>query len=435
MQASATARLFIYDGWVDGSWTRVHEFNNTTQNSYHSWDSEEYASEDVLIGNTTWHVYTMHDDYDAAVIRKNDGSVQTWSITGIDRDVYVMIYTSTSQDSNDGNKYKNQYGYYKPDQIKLNSNIGASWVENGYDFNYVFDYDNKRYIHELKVTSGMLSLVADENNLWFRPNVQSTDGQRSPNGQDHVYSFADNLQNETYSSSVNGTTYSFGIPYKNIGASEYKITVYKYTDGGYDVKVDIVSLPTTINSSLGFATFSSNRALDLSGVNAYYASGVTNGKVVLTKTTSKVPAGTGLLLAGSGDIKIPVVPTAEASELSGNLLKASVTETEVAASPESGESGTFHYFLAGTDAASLGFYNIATTTYSAAGKAYLETTDELTSDPVTARAAWIFQDETQGINKVESTQNVDVVYDLQGRVAKTAKAGLYIKNGKKVFVK
>ena len=44
-------------------------------------------------------------------------------------------------------------------------------------------------------------------------------------------------------------------------------------------------------------------------------------------------------------------------------------------------------------------------------------------------------DNGQNTENSESTQNSDIVYDLQGRVAKTAKAGLYIKNGKKVVMK
>lgn len=272
--------------------------------------------------------------------------------------------------------------------------------------------------------------------VWFRLHISGWNAQICPytGAGSYTYQFS-NGQNETYNSSYKssehqGDNFSFGISHSTIKAQEYKISLYK-ADNNLYIRVDIVSMPATINSSLGFATFSCNRALDLSGVTAYYASGVTDGKVVLSKTTGKVLAATGLLLAGSGDITIPVVATSEATALDGNLLRASVTETSVAASTE----GTYHYFLAGSDATSLGFYNIATATNSGAGKAYLETTEALADETGGARAAWIIEGETQGINNVESAQSTDMVYDLQGRVAKTAKAGLYIKNGKKVFVK
>lgn len=193
----------------------------------------------------------------------------------------------------------------------------------------------------------------------------------------------------------------------------------------------------TINSSLKFATFSS--AYDVTipeGVDAYYASNVTDGKVVMTKnTTGKIAAEDGALLSGSGEVKF--VPAEGATAMSGNLLHASVVDTDV----DESIPGKYHYFLAGSSAADLGFYNLASPATSKAGKAYLETTtalaNESSSDPSSgARAAWVFEDGTQGISDATRTAlTTDAVYDLQGRVAKTAKAGLYIKNGKKIIVK
>lgn len=314
---------------------------------------------------------------------------------------------------------------------------GSSWSENKEAYQFSKQWDGSQDVYELTITSAMLNANTD---FYFRLYRNGTNYETSPWGNgNYTYKF-ENGQNETYNATsgadYQGTYKAFCVAHSAIKANEYKITVYlKYNDPWeYYIKVEIVSMPATINPVLCFATFSCDRALDLSGVNAYYASGVTDGKVVLTKTTGKVPAGTGLLLAGSGDVTIPVVATADATALSDNLLKASVTETQVAAST----NGAYHYFLAGTGASDLGFYNIATATPSGAGKAYLETTEELASEgegTTGARAAWVFQDETQGINSVENAQNANVIYDLQGRVVKTAKAGLYIKNGKKVLVK
>lgn len=219
------------------------------------------------------------------------------------------------------------------------------------------------------------------------------------------------------------------IPQSTVKASEYKITVYAQQENHYNIKVEIVKMPATV-SSLGYSTFSCPYALDLSDVTAYKASVNNEKKVVLSKVTGNVPAGTGLILAGESK-NIPVVETSAATALEGNLLVASLTDTEVAAST----AGTYHYFLAGSDAESLGFYNLAVAATSSAGKAYLETSTELAAETVSARVSWIFQDDATAINAVENAQNAETVYDLQGRVAKTAKAGLYIKNGKKFIVK
>lgn len=332
------------------------------------------------------------------------------------------------------------------DDIYLRSDFNGTnnWNEDNAAMKFTFEETNSS--NEDVYTYNIDASDVRTSDIWFRLHISGWGAQICPYTSNGSYTFAfSNGQNETYGAKYErtyfqGSDLSFGISHSTIKASQYKITVFRgNNDTNYEnedckvmwIKVEIVSMPATINPALGFATFSCDRALDLSGVVAYYASGVTNGKVVLTKTTGKVPAGTGLLLAGSGDVTIPVVATDDATALSGNLLKASVTETQVAAST----NGAYHYFLAGTGASDLGFYNIATATASGAGKAYLETTEELESEGAGARAAWVFQDETQGINSVENAQNADVIYDLQGRVVKTAKAGLYIKNGKKVLVK
>ena len=290
-----------------------------------------------------------------------------------------------------------------------------------------------------------------EGDFYFRLKYSDYGDDLGPNwckngGNDYTYQWkVNNVYNgqwETYeikhgtSDSYNfwGANSAFCIEHSKIKAKEYKITVYANRGTSYFVKVEIVSMPATV-SGLGFSTFSCDRALDLdnaTGITAAYKASVNNGKVVLTKVTGKVAEGTGLLLAGTTG-SIPVVTKQEGIDISStNLLKASVTNTEVAASTTS----LYHYFLAGTDAASLGFYNLESNATSSAGKAYLETTTELTYDPATSRVAWIFADNNAtGINTLQNVQKDDVLYDLQGRVAKTAKAGLYIKNGKKVFVK
>ena len=283
--------------------------------------------------------------------------------------------------------------------------------------------------------------------IWFRLHISGWGAQICPYTTNGSYTFQfSNGQNETYGakyekSYFQGDTYSFGISHSTIKASQYKITLFRgKNEVSYEnencrvmwIKVEIVSMPATI-SALGYATFSCDRALDfsnVSGLTAYKAS-VNNGKVVLSPVTGKVKAGNGLLIAGTST-DIPVVITDEGVNISDNLLKASLTDTEVAASTD----GAYHYFLAGSDAASLGFYNLASNATSGAGKAYLETTKALSSDPATSRVAWIFADDTTtGINAIQNPQDNGILYDLQGRVAKTAKAGLYIKNGKKVLVK
>lgn len=202
----------------------------------------------------------------------------------------------------------------------------------------------------------------------------------------------------------------------------------------------IAEVPVTIGN-LGYATFSSAYPVDftnVSGVTAYRAEQTSAKEVLLKKVTGAVAACTGLVL--KGDPGSYTIPTATSGTIynrtssNPNYLVASVAETTI--TPAGGTS-EWYYFLSSTETSGVGFYNLANdeTYTSVAGKAFYQTNTALTTGP-TSRAAWIIEgEETQGINTVESTQNADVVYDLQGRVAKTAKAGLYIKNGKKVIMK
>lgn len=271
-----------------------------------------------------------------------------------------------------------------------------------------------------------------------------TDDLRPYGGSDYAFVFNDGIKEhtggqwETYTINHSdgnfwGSTGAFQIKQSTIKANEYKITVYANRGNSYHVKVEIVDMPATV-SSLGFSTFSCDRALDLdnasTGLTVYKAS-VNDGKVVLTKATGKVAAGTGLLLAGTTGT-IPVVATAEGTDISSsNLLKGNLSELTIAASTD----GAYHYFLAGTDAASLGFYNLETEATCAAGKAYLETTTALTNESGSnSRVAWIFADDNAtAIEQIATSARANEVYDLQGRRVAQPTKGLYIVNGKKVI--
>ena len=324
-------------------------------------------------------------------------------------------------------------------EMWLRSNVG-SWTDNLSEWQFSKQWDGSQDVYELTIPA---SKLVDANShqavdLYFRLFRDGNNYETCPWGnQNYTYKF-ENGQNETYNatsgSEFQGTSGAYCIQHTAIKASEYKITVYvKYEDPWkYYIKADIVSMPASIGT-LGYATFSCDRALDFTGIadlTAYKASVNNEGKVVLTKVDGKVAAGTGLLLAGSS-ADIPVVSATEGVEITDNLLKGCTTEQTIVAST----AGAYHYFLAGTDAESLGFYNLASDAICAAGKAYLETSTELANEAGSARVAWIFQDDATAINAVENAQNAETVYDLQGRVAKTAKAGLYIKNGKKFIVK
>lgn len=232
-----------------------------------------------------------------------------------------------------------------------------------------------------------------------------------------IATLIDEVSNDVYVTSTNGT-FSFG---SQINTNTFKsLNIYI---------LESTTLPTTISENK-FATYSNaDYALDFTGLNvkAYKASLTGDNTVQLTPVT-KVPAGTGILLAGdAGTYNVPVTATAEALE--GNLLKAS-SDSEIAASIAS-----LHHYVLAKGSSGVGFYNLAANKNIGAGKAYLETTTELAAS-ADARLAWIFADGTTAISDVKGLkENVKGVYDLQGRHVAQPQKGLYLVDGKKIVIK
>ncbi len=215
------------------------------------------------------------------------------------------------------------------------------------------------------------------------------------------------------------------------GSGTYTLRVANSMGGFGDVTGTTTAVSPAI-SSAGYATYSCDHALDFSsatGVKAYLATSVTDGKVMMTKVTGTVPANTGLFLQKDGEaaISIPVVPSASAP--AANLLKPSVNKTVVAASG----SGSYRYVFA-KQGGVLGFYKLTSATDLSAGKAYLETTTALSS---TNSLAFVFDDATaieMIANSEEPTANGQY-YNLNGQKVAQPTKGLYIVNGKKYVIK
>ena len=188
--------------------------------------------------------------------------------------------------------------------------------------------------------------------------------------------------------------------------------------------VDIVYTPTVSIGSAGYATLGYPAALDLTGIEAYTAA-VSGDKVVLSSVKGKkIPAGTGIILKGSGNVTISLT-TDDTDDIIGNeLLVSDGTVT-------GNESGTI-YVLANRESG-VGFYPVVNGSAITAGKAYLKVSGE------NARQFIGFGDgnETTGIDSLTPalSKGEGVYYDLQGRRVAQPTKGLYIVNGKKVFIK
>ena len=177
----------------------------------------------------------------------------------------------------------------------------------------------------------------------------------------------------------------------------------------------------SLNEAGYASTFLSFDAVLPEGLESYAVTAASATKATLTSLEG-VKANQGAILKGAASTEYVLAAANVASDWSGNLLKGSVTDTEVA-----GEG----YVLASKDGVT-GFYKAKLTDgkfKNNAGKAYLPAS----AVPASARfISFDFGTET-AIESVESVENNAVVYDLAGRRVQGAQKGIFIVNGKKVI--
>lgn len=194
---------------------------------------------------------------------------------------------------------------------------------------------------------------------------------------------------------------------------------------------DIIETNTVNVGSTGFVTYCSPNALDFSGVTdikAYVASDFDSGTNTLTLTrVTEVPAGEGLYIVGTaGSYEIPEITTVA---VYSNLLKGVTRATTV--SPTDGSNTNF---ILSNGSHGVGFYTLSAEGELAGGKAYLQ----LPTASVAGVKALnlVFDDDATGIdfNPVLSKEE-RVIYNIAGQRVSKAQKGLYIIDGKKVFIK
>lgn len=187
-------------------------------------------------------------------------------------------------------------------------------------------------------------------------------------------------------------------------------------------------------SSVGQGTYCYNQDLDFTdvdGIKAYVASGFnpSNGNILLMHV-KEVPAGTGLLVKGNaGTYTIPVKDT---QFYYLNMFKPVFAATTVATE----EDGNTNYVLA-NGSEGLKFYKSSGTATLNANRAYLQIPTSLLGNHSNARSiGYTFDDEegTTAINSINEDTDEGVLYNLNGQRVTTPRKGIYVRNGKKVFI-
>jgi hypothetical protein len=182
-------------------------------------------------------------------------------------------------------------------------------------------------------------------------------------------------------------------------------------------------------------TFCSDKPLDFTeiseDVRAFIATGYQNGTLLMT-SVNKVPAGTGILLKGrTGTYDIPILETETTDNIASNMLVGVNADTYV--STTSDNYLNYHYVNDGN----ISYFTvIQSTQVIEGGTAYLRLPASLTIGAKRVNIGFS-GDNATGINTLKTTEtdSDNAYYTVAGVKVDKPSKGIYIHNGKKVYVK
>lgn len=212
-----------------------------------------------------------------------------------------------------------------------------------------------------------------------------------------------------------------------------------------DVELRAVFIPTEVTITIGqygSTVYCSEYALDFSdveGLKAYAATGYnTMSGVISMSRISTAKSKMGVYLIGApGEYVVPVIERSYDNSL--NMLVGVLQKSVVNASSDDGLYANFKYTIKSGDAAPK-FYRYSDGSSISAGKAYLQLPVDWLTDESSRSIGIRFDDEATDIDEVldevkgENGKLKGVYYDMQGRVVENPTKGVYIIEGKKVFI-
>lgn len=190
---------------------------------------------------------------------------------------------------------------------------------------------------------------------------------------------------------------------------------------GFNFQMEYVeSLPLSVGAA-GYATLIAPVALEIPAGVEVYTAAFEDGKAKLTSISNVIPANVGVVVKaarGTYNFKITTTENVATSALSG------VPNTENVAS----ESAAF---ILANGKHGVGFYKLSSANRTIHGFRAFYTA------PAEAQAvsAFLLEDNVTGIEEIETSADKAPIYDLSGRRVAKAEKGVYIQNGRKIFVK
>ena len=188
----------------------------------------------------------------------------------------------------------------------------------------------------------------------------------------------------------------------------------------------------------GYMTFSdANKHYSTpTGLSAYGAKAADGGNAVELIAATNIKKQNGYILKGTPNTNYKLTELATGpTEPKGNELKRQASAKTFSVDGDGKDSENKYNYILAADNGVAKFFAVENGTTLAVGKAWLQTTTQLTPAAGSRGVSIIFADEATGIEAVTTQQGDGQWYNLQGqKVAQPAK-GLFIKNGKKVIIK
>ena len=302
------------------------------------------------------------------------------------------------------------------------------------------NYDNDGYVDKMTMVSDAAGvtrdvifyldsnskLVAYSNGLFTQNFTTDNYGFEAVGSAGNAVSFEDGAGATPCYHIVCGSRYIYGAqPNGRLDAGGSAPAVGQT---GYDWEIEeVTSLPVSVSTAVNYGTLFTPVALAVPAEGVEVYTGTINGEYLhLNPVSGTIPAGTAVVLKYTDAVKtagsLSFATAADVASISGNVLAGQANT--IAA------SGITNPYTLQNPATGIGFYPYNGTNLNGF-KAYM------TTGTTTVRG-FLFEEDgtTTSIDTLETaTPNAQTIYDLSGRRVSKAQKGLYIVNGKKVYIK
>lgn len=254
---------------------------------------------------------------------------------------------------------------------------------------------------------------------YYLENISNFAGYKGiTTGTSIQFSEAENRAAGCYNVKFNGNRFL----YTQVSGSNY------FTDAGGSAHIDgynfqmeyVESLPLSVGAA-GYATLIAPVALEIPAGVEVYTAAFEDGKAKLTSISDVIPANVGVVVKaaqGTYNFKITTTENVATSALNGVPNTANVASESAAFILANGKHGVGFYKLSSANRTIHGF------------RAYYTAPAE-----AQAVSAFLLEDNVTGIEEIETSADKAPIYDLSGRRVAKAEKGVYIQNGRKIFVK